>query len=345
MNPTTRLLRVAQIIDEVPEVKTFVFQPLDEAPFQYKAGQFLTLLFDDHGQEVRRSFSFSSTPGIDALPAITIKRVPNGLVTRRLLDYTKVGDVLHVLEPAGRFVINEKATQLRHVFLIAAGSGITPVFSLLKQLLYQEPHTHISLIYSNKSVESTIFHEQIQTLHRDYSERLKVVFLWGNVKNLRWARLNNTLLEELVRQHLTTTARKDALFYTCGPFHFMLMVQITLLTMGFDKDQIHREFYVIEAKPPTPKQYLPQHVQFSFKGITKTIEVNNNQTILEAGLKAGLRLPYTCRAGRCGACAALCVQGSTEMEYNEVLTDEEVSLGQVLTCMTHPLTDDVSIQW
>ena len=345
MNPTTRLLRVAQIIDEVPEVKTFVFQPLDEAPFQYKAGQFLTLLFDDHGQEVRRSFSFSSTPGIDALPAITIKRVPNGLVTRRLLDYTKVGDVLHVLEPAGRFVINEKATQLRHVFLIAAGSGITPVFSLLKQLLYQEPHTHISLIYSNKSVESTIFHEQIQTLHRDYSERLKVVFLWGNVKNLRWARLNNTLLEELVRQHLTTTARKDALFYTCGPFHFMLMVQITLLTMGFDKDQIHREFYVIEAKPPTPKQYLPQHVQFSFKGITKTIEVNNNQTILEAGLKAGLRLPYTCRAGRCGACAALCVQGSTEMEYNEVLTDEEVSIGQVLTCMAHPLTDDVSIQW
>lgn len=345
MDPTTRLLRVAQIIDEVPEVKTFVFQPLDEAPFEYQAGQFLTLLFDDHGQEVRRSFSFSSTPGVDALPAITIKRVPNGLVTRRLLDYTKIGDVFPILEPAGRFVINEKPTQPRHVFLIAAGSGITPVFSLLKQLLHQEPHTHITLIYSNKSVESTIFYEQIQTLHRDYSERLKVVFLWGNVKNLRWARLNNTLLEELVRQHLPTTARENALFYTCGPFHFMLMVQITLLTMGFDKDQIHREFYVIEAKPPTPKQYPPQPVQFSFKGITRTIEVNNNQTILEAGLKEGLRLPYTCRAGRCGACAALCVQGSTEMEYNEVLTDEEVSLGQVLTCMAHPLTDNVLIQW
>jgi|JI7StandDraft_1071085.scaffolds.fasta_scaffold135353_2 ferredoxin-NADP reductase len=345
MDPTTRLLRVAQIIDEVSEVKTFVLQPLDEVPFQYQAGQFLTLLFDDHGQEVRRSFSFSSTPGIDALPAITIKRVPNGLVTRRLLDYTKVGDVLSVLEPAGRFVINEKATQPRHVFLIAAGSGITPIFSLLKQLLHQESHTNITLIYSNKSVDSTIFYEQIQALHRDYSDRLKVVFLWGNVKNLRWARLNNTLLEELVHQHLTTTARENALFYTCGPFHFMLMVQITLLTMGFDKDQIHREFYVIEAKPPTPKYYPPQPVQFSFKGITQTIEVNNNQTILEAGLKAGLRLPYTCRAGRCGACAALCVQGSTEMEYNEVLTDEEVSIGQVLTCMAHPLTDDVSIQW
>jgi ring-1,2-phenylacetyl-CoA epoxidase subunit PaaE len=345
MTPTTRLLRVAQIIDEVPEVKTFVFQPVDTLPFKYQAGQFLTLLFDDHGQEVRRSFSFSSTPGVDELPAITIKRVPNGLVTRRLLDYTKVGDVLPMLEPAGRFVINENATQSRHVFLIAAGSGITPIFSLLKQLLHQEPHTHITLIYSNKSVESTIFYEQIKTLHRDYSDRLNVVFLWGNVKNLRWARLNNTLLEELVRQHLPTTARENALFYTCGPFHFMLMVQITLLTMGFDKDQIHREFYVIEAKSPTPKLYPPQPVQFSFKGSTQTVEVTNNQTILEAGLKAGLSLPYTCRAGRCGACAALCVQGRAEMEYNEVLTDEEVSLGQVLTCMAHPLTDNVSIQW
>lgn len=344
MNPTTRLLRVAQIIDEVPEVKTFVLQPLDDAPFPYQAGQFITLLFDDHGQEVRRSFSFSSTPKVDALPAITIKRVPNGLVTRRLLDDTKVGDILHVLEPAGRFIINEKATQSRHVFLIAAGSGITPIFSLLKQLLYQESQTHITLIYSNKSVESTIFYEQIQALHCDYSERLKVVFLWGNVKNLRWARLNNTLLEELVSQHLTAD-RKDALFYTCGPFHFMLMVQITLLTMGFDKGQIHREYFVIETKPPTPKQYPPQSVQFNFKSITQTIEVNNNQTILEAGLKAGLALPYTCRAGRCGACAALCVQGSTEMEYNEVLTDEEVSIGQVLTCMAHPLTEDVSVVW
>lgn len=345
MTPTTRLLRVAQIIDEVPEVKTFVFQPLNDTPFQYQAGQFITLLFDDHGQEVRRSFSFSSTPGVDALPAITIKRVPNGLVTRRLLDYTKVGDVLSVLEPAGRFVINEKATQPRHVFLIAAGSGITPIFSLLKQLLYQEPDTHITLIYSNKSVESTIFYEQIQALHRDFSDRLKVVFLWGNAKNLRWARLNNSLLEDLVRQHLITTARKEALFYTCGPFHFMLMVQITLLTMGFDKDQIHREFYVIEAKPPTPKQYPPQPVQFSFKGITQTIEVNNNHTILEAGLKAGLPLPYTCRAGRCGACIAQRITGQAEMEYNEVLTDEEIANGRVLTCMAHPLTADVSIQW
>lgn len=344
MASTTRLLRVVQIIDEIPEVKTFVFQPLDDILFSYQAGQFLTLLFDDNGQEVRRSFSFSSAPEVDALPAITIKRIPNGLVTRRLLDYTKVGDMFCVLEPTGRFVIKEKTTQLRHVFLIAAGSGITPIFSLLKHLLFQEPQTHITLIYSNKSIESTIFYTQIQALNRDFSDRLKVVFLWGNAKNLRWARLNNSLLEEVVRQHLTTP-RKDALFYTCGPFHFMLMVQITLLTMGFDKDQIHREFYVIEAKPPTPKQYPSQPVQFSFKGITQTIEVNNNQTILEAGLEAGLRLPYTCRAGRCGACAALCVQGSTEMEYNEVLTDEEVSLGQILTCMAHPLTDNVSIQW
>jgi ferredoxin-NADP reductase len=343
MNSSTRHLQLVQIINELSDVKTFVFQPTDPAPFHYQAGQFLTFVFDQNGQEIRRSFSFSSTPQVDTLPAITVKRVANGLISRRLLDHAKVGEVFEVLEPAGRLVI-KAAEQPKHVFLMAAGSGITPLFSLLKQLLQTHPTTHITLIYSNKSPESTIFHEQLQTLESTYSDRLKVIFLWGNAKNLRWARLNGALLEELVSKNLTSE-RGEALFYTCGPYHYMLMVEITLLTMGFHKAQIRREYFVIETKTPTPKQYPSQPVSFGFRGTTQTIEVNNNQTLLEAGLKAGLMLPYTCRAGRCGVCAALCVEGKVEMEYNEVLTDEEVAIGQVLTCMAHPLTANVRIQW
>jgi len=344
MNPDTRLLRIVQISDEVANVKTFHLEPVDGLPFLYEAGQFLTLLSDNHGHEVRRSFSFSSAPAVDKLPAVTIKRVPNGLVSRQLLDHAQVGDILTVLPVAGRFVVKEKSTQSRQVFLIGAGSGITPLFSLLKQLLYDEPLTQIVLIYSNKTVESTILFEQLQALQNTHPNRLKVIFLWGNAKNLIRARLSSFLLEEIVKTELKSVPT-ETLFYACGPFHYMLMVQITLLTMGFDKDQIRREFYVIEPKPPTPKQYAAQFVAFHFQGKTQTIEVKNNQTILEAGLKAGLALPYTCRAGRCGACTARCTQGQVEMEYNEVLTEEEVALGQVLTCMAHPITVGVAVQW
>ncbi len=343
MNPTTRLVRIAEIIEETPDVKTFKLHSVDNQFFHYQAGQFLTFIFDEHGQEIRRSFSFSSAPEVDALPTITVKRVPNGLISRRLLDSAKVGDVLEVLAPAGRFTIKTSESP-QQIFLLAAGSGITPMFSLLKQILSVDSNTCITLIYSNKSIESTIFYKQLKSLETIHSNRLKIIFLWGDAKNLRWARLNNSLLEELVQQYLKST-QSNAQFYTCGPYHYMLMVEITLLTMGFHKEQIHREYFVIEPKPPTPKQYPNQLIRILFKEINQTIEVIDNQTILEAGLKVGLPLPFTCRAGRCGACVALCLQGKVEMEYNEVLTDEEVSTGQVLTCMAHPLTEDVRIVW
>ena len=343
MDSTTRQLRIAQIIPETFDTKTFVLQPIDDAPFDYQAGQFLTLLFEEHGQEVRRSFSFSTAPQTDELPAITIKRIPNGLISRRLLDHAQPGDVLKTLEPSGRFVIPVDIVP-RHVFLVGAGSGITPLFALLKQLLHTEPQTYITLLYSNRTIESTIFHKQLQELQKAYSERLKVIFFWGNAKNLRQARLNNSLLEEIVKQHLIS-AKDDALFYTCGPLHFMLMVQITLLTMGFDKESIHREFYTVDTKPPTAKQYEPQSVVLAFKGTTTTVEVTNNLTILDAGLKAGLPLPYNCRSGQCGTCIAQCSKGVVEMEYNEILTDEEVTHGRMLTCMAHPLTADVHVSW
>ncbi|MEZ4903085.1 MAG: ferredoxin--NADP reductase [Spirosomataceae bacterium] len=344
MTPDTRPLRIAQITTEVPDVKTFVLEPTDPSPFLYQSGQFLTLLFNHHDQEIRRSFSFSSTPSIDPLPTITVKRVPNGLVSRQLLDHAQVGDTLMTLPPAGRFVVKEKTNSPRQVFLIGAGSGITPLFSLLKQLLHEDPLTQIVLIYSNKTKESTIFYKQLQLLQDTYPNHLKVIFLWGNAKNLLYARLSSFLLEEIVNAEVRFV-RKETLFYTCGPEHYMLMVQITLLTMGFEKSQIHHEFYTIEPKAPTPKNYPMQTAQFSFRGKTQTITVKNNQTILEAGLEAKLALPYTCRAGRCGACVALCTNGRVEMEYNEVLTDEEISLGQVLTCMAHPTTADVTIRW
>lgn len=343
MTPITQRLAIKGIIEETEDAKTFVLASVDGQPLTYQAGQFLTFLFQEHGHEVRRSFSFSSSPSVDTLPSVTIKRVPNGLISRPLLDYSRVGDVWECLPPAGRFVL--PAHPPEHVFLLAAGSGITPLLALTKELLANHPSTQITLVYSNKSVESTIFYAQLTALQTDHSEQLKVIFLWGNAKNLRWARLNGTLLEEIIQQTLNGAPFSDARFYACGPFHYMLMVEISLLTMGFHKDQLQREHFVIESKPPTPKHYPAQTILANFRGAQQTISVRENQTLLDAGLVAGWPLPYTCRAGRCGACIALCTSGEVEMEYNEVLTDEEIANGQVLTCMAHPLTEGVTISW
>ena len=343
MTPITQRLAIQDIIEETEDTKTFVLTSVDEQPLEYQAGQFLTFLFQESGHEVRRSFSFSSSPSVNSSPSVTIKRVANGLISRPLLDYSRVGDVWECLPPAGRFVLPTQPP--KHVFLLAAGSGITPLFALTKELLAKHPSTQITLVYSNKSVESTIFYHQLTALQAAHPTQLKVIFLWGNAKNLRWARLNGTLLEEIIQQTLNGAPFYEAHFYACGPFHYMLMVEISLLTMGFQKDQLQREHFVIESKPPTPKHYPAQTILANFRGAQQTIAVRENQTLLDAGLLAGWPLPYTCRAGRCGACIALCNSGEVEMEYNEVLTDEEIANGQVLTCMAHPLTEGVTISW
>lgn len=330
---------ITKMIAETSDASTFVLQPADGLPISYHAGQFLTLIFNRNGREVRRSYSFSSTPGVDERISITVKRVHNGEISRLLLDYYKTGDRLTTIEPAGMFVLPADLDQEQTVFLIAAGSGITPVFSLLKQLLYQTRILNIVLLYQNHAADDTIFRGALGELSEQCSDRLKWLdFI--SISNTAHKKLTNDYLELLIQQNLSRQA-VNPLFYICGPASFMRMCQYTIRIMGFGESQIRKEYFVIDAPPAPPliKDVQNREVVLHTGGEIIRYQTQYPSSILQSALDNNIALPYSCKGGRCSACAARCVKGEVIMSMNDVLTDEDIASGLVLTCVGYAVTD------
>lgn len=345
MSDSTISLRVREIIRESDDTKTFIFEKTDENPFLYKAGQFLTFIIPMHGHEVRRSYSMSSAPGVDAFPAITVKRVPNGEISRFWIDTVRENDTFTALPPSGRFVLEASTEQPRDIVLVGAGSGITPLFSILKQALTQEPENHVTLIYASRNVRNTLFHEQIIAWQKRFPERLLAIHIhsqpsdeWNGIRG----RINNTRLEQLVNKSLRYN-RQQARFFICGPFDLMRSAEITLHFMGFSNAQIRKENFVITAPPPPPPVSYPHEITLHYREKTYGLVVPAHTTILDAALAAGIQLPYSCKGGRCSTCAGICTSGSVHMSVNEVLTDRDLREGWILTCSAYPDSDNVTI--
>ncbi|HEX8529802.1 MAG TPA: FAD-binding oxidoreductase, partial [Cytophagales bacterium] len=222
-------LRIRRVIPLTPEATTFAFETLDGTPLPYQPGQFLTLLVTVNGRALRRSYSFSSAPGIDLYPAVTVKRIANGEVSRYLLTHWREGDQVTALPPTGRFTLGPSPVAPRDVFLVGAGSGITPLFSLLKALLRDEPASRITLIYSNQNEHTALFWRDINDLTARHPNLTTIHLLGDPTPATRQylGRLNIGLLEKLVNEHLHL-GRERAEFYVCGPFAYMRMVRMTL---------------------------------------------------------------------------------------------------------------------
>lgn len=333
-------LRVDGIKWESPDTATFYLVRAVGSTVPYKAGQFITLVFNHHNQEVRRSYSLSSSPD-DERMAITVKRISNGEISRFLLTKVNVGDVLNVVEPAGVFTVKEYATP-KDILFFAAGSGITPVFSQLKYILNRPGESKLHLIYSSQSTESVLFNNELNELLASYPDRFTITHLLSSEAN----RLTNIKVEQLVNEQLSF-AKDKAEFYLCGPFVYMRMIRLTLLYMGIDAQQIHKENFVLETVPVTGSQtnYPPQNIRINFNNEMHDIAAGENQSILQAALQNNIQLPYSCRSGICSACVAFCKTGKVEMAKNEVLTDEDIAKGWILTCTGHALTDDVEVEY
>lgn len=344
-------LSVSRIIEQPNDIVTFEFQ--SNEPVSYLAGQFISIEYPINQQQARRSYSLHSSPFLNEPLAISVKRVDNGEVSRKLQDSVKVGDTIDAYEPMGLFTFEPKVDRSRHLFLIGAGSGITPLFSILKSALIAEPQSRVTLIYSNRSVDSTLFYAELETLKHQYPQQLHIVYLLSTGKNLAMARLNRELLEKLVNQNLAVP-KEDALFYCCGPADYMLMCRITLLTMGFTQDQLKKETFLLpedeaddddgtllEEKNIDRSTYT---VTLNISGKSHTVSVPFPLSILDAALNLKLDIPYSCKAGMCGSCSATCTNGDVKMRYNEVLTDREVERGKILLCTARPTTEDVKIE-
>lgn len=333
-------LKIEAIKWETPDTATFFISEISGRKISYKAGQFITLVFTHHAEEIRRSYSLSSSPDEELL-AVTVKRIANGEISRFMLTKLKPGDLIDAVEPAGRFTGANFELE-KDIFFFAAGSGITPVFAQLKYVFNRDGNSHITLIYSNQNSSSILFKEELDALALIHPKRLKIIYLLSSDGN----RLNNIMVEQLVRQNLLFDTSKTK-FYLCGPFAYMRMIRLTLLYMEIDAAQIRKENFVIETVPVSGSliNYPSGKVKIHFQGEVHDIMVGENQSILQAALQNEVKLPYSCRAGICSTCMALCKSGRIVMAENEVLTDADLARGWILTCTGHPVSDDVVIEF
>jgi len=347
---TTLQLRITEISQQPGENVFIRLEPLDGIIPAYEAGQFLTVLFDVKGKEIRRSYSICSSPDADEPLSIAVKLVENGEISKNLHHKTAVGDILTALPPTGLFTYSPLKAIKRTVFLFAAGVGITPVFSILKTALLREENSHIVLIYSNKSQASTLFYDELNIWQERFPERFKLIYLFSDSKRLQFARLNSFLIHDLFNANLKYD-QSDALCYTCGPIDYMVMCRISLLSMGFRLDQIKKETYFIPEDEADDDDMTEKEVKdkntynviLEFNQNTYQLEVPYFKRILQVALEHNINVPYSCRAGICSSCVATCTTGGVKMDYNEILTDQEIAQGRVLICTGHPTANNTTI--
>jgi ring-1,2-phenylacetyl-CoA epoxidase subunit PaaE len=312
------------------------------APVQYEAGQFLTFILHLQERELRRSYSLASTYGVDEYPFVVIKRLANGEVSRHIIDHYKVGDQITAVAPSGRFTVSTPESAGKTVFHFAAGSGISPVFSIIKKLLHGQPECRQLLIFQNRTEASIIFRKELEALTREFPSRFKVIHLLSapSDESKMPARLNNNMLEGLL-QNEPWFSSENSLFYICGPRAFMRMCVFVLKLLHVPDEHLRQEEYVIDFFPPAPFMSDRSHkkITVNWEGARHQFVIRYPENILQGALTHHLKLPYSCRGGRCSTCIARCISGKVKMSINQVLTEKDLKEGWILTCVSYAETD------
>lgn len=339
-------LKIKEITQETPDTVTVhLKQPLFKK-VKYLAGQFITLALEVGGQSIHRSYSMSSAPLLDSNVSITVKRVDNGLASNFINSQLKPGMSLQVIPPEGRFTLEPNKAASRHIVLIGAGSGITPLMSILKTVLFLEPNSQVSLIYGNRSEESIIFRQKLEELKEKFDGRLRVVHAltkpssdWGGLTGRidRYQTVN--LLNKLPQMPKDQTE-----YYLCGPDGMMDEVKAGLQKLQVPSNRVHFESFTPPVTGEVASVSEMHQVKVIVRGEEHNISVPADKSILEAALDEGIDMPFSCQSGLCTACMGKCISGKVEMEHNDGLSDEEIASGLVLTCIGHPVTDDVVVE-
>jgi ring-1,2-phenylacetyl-CoA epoxidase subunit PaaE len=346
-------LQLRQLIHETDDAYTLQFEKPADAAFQYLPGQYLTLKVPYEGQDLRRAFSLSSNPRLDDYLAVTIKAIPDGRISNHLRRTLKAGDTVEVYPPMGKFVVETNPSAALHYVLVGGGSGITPLYSILRSVLREEPLSKVTLIYANRNQDSVIFKQALDELQALSGDRLRIVHVldqpkagWDGLKGLLTKPLAQDLLREATAQSTLPTH-----YYMCGPGPMMDSVDAALRHLGVAEDRIHREYY---SAPLPEDDAAEEEIDYELRDRTIVVELDGKRSnvpvkagknILDAAIGVGLDPPYACQEGICSTCRAKVHSGLVQMMEREGLSDEELEAGYVLTCQCYPLTDDVVLEY
>ncbi|MDZ4664896.1 MAG: FAD-binding oxidoreductase [Bacteroidota bacterium] len=345
-------LKVKDIKRETAEAVSVAFEvpPQQQPEYLFKQGQYITLKMTIGGNEVRRSYSLCTAPHEKEL-RVAIKEVKDGLVSSHINQKLKLGETIEVMTPMGTFTSILAGNQKKKYVLFAGGSGITPMMSILKSILYVEKYSTITLIYANKNEDSTIFKNELDTISSN--PNLKVVYVFDAPKNSVPDVQKGIITSEKALQLIENYGGLNADdYFICGPGPMMENVKTTLEKLKIKKEKIHIEYFtsVIDAVNKASGEGSGADVKAKVTVIQYGIETNydletSGISILDASIEAGVDAPYSCKGAVCCTCRAKVIEGKVKMDANFALTDDEVAQGFILTCQSHPISEKVIIDY
>lgn len=346
--PSFLKLIIKEVKRETAEAVSVLFNVPEELKLDYKfiAGQYINLKLTLDNQEIRRAYSICSAPDSGEL-RIAVKAVKNGLFSQFANTKLKAGDVLEVGQPEGKFTFEPDAERQKNYAAFVAGSGITPVLSIIKSVLKHEPKSSFVLVYGNKTPENTIFYQELHDLQLQYVGRFFVHYVFSQAKaeNALFGRIEKSSVNFVLNnKHKELQFDK---FFLCGPEDMINTVSNVLKEKNVKESAIKFELFTSSSEEHA--------IQGSQEGHTKitvlvddeetTFEMSKKQTILDAALKQGVDAPYSCQGGICSSCLGRVTVGSAEMTKNSILTDGEIAEGLILTCQAHPTSETIYVDY
>lgn len=341
-------LNISEIKRETQDAVSIVFNVPSEYKDFYKftAGQYINLKLTIDGQEIRRAYSLSSSPKSGEL-RIAVKSVKNGVFSKFANEQLAVGNILEVGTPEGKFTFEPKEDRQKNYMGFAAGSGITPIYSIIKTVLEEEPLSTFVLVYGNKTIVDTIFHDQLVALQQRYLGRFFVHFVYSQVtvEDSIIGRIDKSVVNLVMNtKHAEKSFDK---FFLCGPEPMINEVSATLKEKNIAESNIKFELFTTSATEQSVDTTTLEHTKITVlvDGDLATFEMSPKQNLLEAALKQGLDAPYSCQGGICSSCLARITNGSAQMKKNSILTDSEIAEGLVLTCQAHPTSSEIFVDY
>lgn len=341
-------LAIKEIKRETPQAISVLFNvPLEFQDFyKFTAGQYVNLKLNLDGKEIRRAYSICTPPSSNEL-RIAIKAVKNGTFSTFANEQLTEGSIIEVGMPEGRFTFEPDSSRQRNYMAFVAGSGITPVMSILQTVLHQEPKSSFVLVYGNKTPEDTIFYNKLTELQNQFIGRLSVhyVFSQQNIDGQESGRINKSIVTLVHNKHIGQEFSK---YFLCGPEEMINEVNASLKERNVSEKDI--KFELFSAAPSTEATAQIGNVEHTkitvlVDGDEQTFEMSTKQTLLEATLKQGLDAPYSCQGGVCSSCIARVTSGSAVMKKNTILNDKEITSGLILTCQAHPTSTEITIDF